>query len=125
MIEALIVLMKASISVYVGDRIYPIIAPLYAEFPFVTYEIINRDPFQTKDVHSRTLTQIDLKIYDKDPTATVSAYQSVEVITDKLIFDLNGVIENGTEYRCERVTDSYNDDIEAYNKTIELMINYI
>lgn len=122
MIEGLVQQIKDIIGDSISDRVYASIVPEFGTFPCLVYQLINTDPYYTKDAADRSEWHFRVWIYVKDTVNEVSASTQARALMDTLRTSFNKLIDQGTEYRLEDESEGYEEGTELWYSTADIIV---
>lgn len=114
---------EASITAYIGTKIYPDITPQNVQYPFVVYTITNSLPVDYKDGQSN-LEEITLQIdvYTQSYDDTQDLANLIRNRLDRFVGTVEGVEVQTIKY-VSSDSQVFNAELSVYWMSIDFMIN--
>lgn len=117
----------AGVSALVSTKVYPVRAPQTTTAPYITWHVINSEPFGTKksatDNGQSKVDRFSLQIncFATDYTQTTNIGEAVRDAIDRVADQtISGVAINGVDYNGEH--DDYDDEVNLHFKILEYSI---
>ena len=106
---------NAPVEALIGTKIFPNVARVETEFPFVIYDVTGETPTDYKDsASSLDTTSVMVSCYAETYAGAADLAQKVRTALDRTSVTYNGVIVQSIKY------DGYNDffDLDSYDNSV-------